>query len=561
MTVSTFEELDSTTDRDWETGSALARALDLWCRENKALEAAVYSPSGDGRWRRIQASSSSFTRPPGQVGGDGSLPRPLETGRIAVSGVLAVGDSDDPLADAPDLLLPGGFRFAYRPGEDTPPVESLEGFGHLLSAGVRLHQMHARMQEQVFQENYSVVTLEALYDVGLRIASTLNLEQLSEEILLRAVSLLDARRGALYLRQGQEFVLDGTIGGDALASISIDDDALTAMLDEQAPAPDHLLPGATHVLAVPIAFDSGTEGILAVADKESRTGVGPFLEGDERALALFANQAAIALENARLHREALEKERLERELELAAEIQRGILPTEMPQLGSVELAGWNRPTQQVGGDYYGTVTLGDGRTAVVVADVTGKGMPAALLVSTLHSALHLLLDNVTPGAELLSRLNQHISESSGANKFITMILAIVEPQSSRLGFLNAGHNPGLVVRTDGEVAELLPSGLPLGLMPKSSYRLDSVELLPGDLVCLFSDGITECESPDEEEYGADRLARFLIEHRDLPLGSIIAALDKEVAEFACHRPQGDDQTVVLLRRGPAASSAADASAD
>ena len=185
----------------------------------------------------------------------------------------------------------------------------------------------------------------------------------------------------------------------------------------------NLLPGASHLLAVPIETDSKRRGLLVVADKESRHGVGPFAAADKRTLAMFANQAAIALENAYLHRQALEKERLEREVELAAEIQRRLLPTDFPRLEGFELVGWSRPARHVGGDYYDFLSLSEDRVTAVLADVSGKGLPATLMVSTIHSALRLLLDHFRVGPELIARLNHHITDSSAPNKFITLLAA------------------------------------------------------------------------------------------------------------------------------------------
>ena len=408
----------------------------------------------------------------------------------------------------------------------------------LLVAAARVHAGENRLREQAFQESYKALTMEALYDVGLAIASTLNLEDLAGEILLRAVSLLDARRGALYLLRNGELCLEGTIGGGApkqLPAESNEDEA-------------QILDDARFELSAAIEVDGGSRGLIVIADKESRTGVGPFDEKDELSLSLFANQAAIALENAALHRQALDKERLEREMQLAAEIQRGLLPGEMPQLGDVEVQGWNRPTRQVGGDYYGALELADGRQAVVVADVTGKGMPAALLVSTLHSALDLLLSDVDSAPETLARINQHIFESTSANKFITLIMVLYEPGADHFHFINAGHNPGLLVDENDEVHQLMPGGLPLGLMPGSTYTMGEMALRPDNLVCLFSDGITECESPDGEEWGEERLSEFLVAERRRPLDDLIRYLDQTVATFAEGLPQHDDQTVVLMRR-------------
>jgi len=263
---------------------------------------------------------------------------------------------------------------------------------------------------------------------------------------------------------------------------------------------------------------------------------------------LFANQAALALENAKLHKLALEKERLEREMELASEIQKQILPKATPNLADFELAGWYRPARHVGGDYYSFLDLGQRRLGLVVADVTGKGMPAALLVSTVHSAARLLLDRVGPGPEFMSLLNSHICESSKSNKFITFLFSWLDLESHQLSWVNAGHNPGLLMRHGGGVFQLPSSGVPLGLIPLAKYRAATVQLEVGDLVCLYSDGITEAEAPDDEQYGQDRLEALLQEHAGKPLEEMLRIIDHKMVEFAASRPQGDDQTVVLLRR-------------
>jgi sigma-B regulation protein RsbU (phosphoserine phosphatase) len=265
-------------------------------------------------------------------------------------------------------------------------------------------------------------------------------------------------------------------------------------------------------------------------------------------LGLFANQAAIALENARLHRQALEQERLQRELELAADIQRQLLPSSLPQVEGFEFAGWSRPARHVGGDYYDVRQAQGGGVDLVLGDVSGKGMPAALLVSTLHSALRLLLAARPFGADLVESLNRHIAEASAANKFITLTAARLDPATARVRYVNAGHNPPLVVRHDGAIEELPPGGLPLGIFAAARYQAADLDLAPGDLLCIFSDGITECESPSGEEFGAERLADLLRAAADRPLADILRRIDQEVVDFAAGGPQGDDQTVVLVRR-------------
>ncbi len=457
----------------------------------------------------------------------------------------------------------GGGAVVF-PSADPGSMEAQEARlpSQLLSAVLRIHRLMGDLKEQTFQAKYRGVELEALYEVGLAISSTLDLERLWEDVLLRAVSLLDARRGAFYEAHGEGFQLRSAIGGEAVPSIpseQVGRAGQQGLNEGEEPAGDDwgALPGADHALVVPILNSGAPRGLLVVGDKESRHGVGPFSSQDRQTLALFGYQAAIALENAHLHQQALEKERLEREMELAAQIQRQILPDRLPVTQGYEVFGWNRPARQVGGDYYDVLTLANGNLVLVVADVSGKGMPAALMVSTLHSALRLMLDQTGVKAELLERLNRHILDLSLPNKFITLLLVEIEPATGRLRYLNAGHNPGLLVRLDGGFERLEAGGLPLGLLPSSQYQQSELELGEGAVLCLYSDGITECASPEGDEFGEQRLSEFLLENRNLALERLEQEMVEACVQFARGESQGDDQTVVLLRRSLSGSPEAE----
>ncbi len=478
-------------------------------------QAGLYVEGGEGQCRRL-------------VAGEGELPATAEEAG----------------AELQCLDLPGA-RLLYRPADDGRPPE--ENALVALVAAIDACRLRQELERERFAVNYRGVGDEALYDVGLAIASTLDFDQLCDEILLRAVSLLDARKGALFLLEGDCYRLVQTLGGTARQAVARDEAAIEALLAGHQEAGDGLLPGSRYLLAVPIESGGDARGLLVVADKESRRGVGPFPESDGRTLGQFANQAAIALENARLHREALEKERLEREIQIAADIQQRLLPKRYPEVEGFELAGWSRPARHVGGDYYNLLARPGGRLAVVVADVSGKGMPAALMVSTAHSALNLLLDRADIGSDLVERLNRHILDTSAPNKFITLLLAEIDPPSGGVHYVNAGHNPALLVRCGGEVEELHPGGLPLGMFT-GSYRDGRAELRPGDLLCLYSDGITEAEEPGGEEFGPGRLTDLLRRGADQPLSELVASIDAAALAFAEGANQADDQTLVLLRR-------------
>ena len=512
-----WEQLFSLARKEAEDRQALTQELRRWCDAQRA-DAALYAES-EGRFSKL--SFVGLTPFPEEI----SATEELAPGwtRVALPRSLLLHTAKQEVEASSDALL-------------------------LLAAGARISGLKQQIQEQHFQAKFRGVELEALYEIGLAIASTLNLEELCEEALLRAVSLLDARRGALYLLEGGRYRLSSRFGGAAIEEFQADESQVASLIADGRDRPEDWLPGACHLLAVPVEIEHDPRGVLIVADKESRRGVGPFPTTDRRTLSLFANQAAIAIENAKLHKLALEKERLEREMELAAEIQQQLLPKSMPKIAGYEVIGWNRPARQAGGDYYDFQSLGNGGWGLVVGDVVGKGVPAAILVSTLHSSLRVLLDQMEVGPALIERLNRHIFESSSPNKFITMLLAALDTQGNRMAYLNAGHNPGLLIRSNGEVVQMTSAGLPLGLMATGKFGVSTVDLGHGDLVCIYSDGITECEAPDEEEFGLERLNGLLTEYRQRPLSEILHRIDQAVTAFAQGSPQGDDQTVILLRR-------------
>lgn len=416
-------------------------------------------------------------------------------------------------------------------------------------------RMSEKVREADFELKYRVWELESLYDVGLSIAGTLDLESLADDILMKSVSLLNARSGTLVVRPGGEEnggpqLYVRSIGTPLVgegASLDPLGRVLVCNLREDRPPVLADAP-AEKLLAVPIASEGRPLGLLVVADKENRAGgIDDFGPADARILSLFGNQAAIALENARLHREAVEKERMEREVEIAASIQRTILPATLPAVSGILLAAGNRPTRQVGGDFYDVHPLPDGRVAFCVADVSGKGIPAALLVSTVHACIHLLVEagaNDLPG--LVARLNRHLARFSSTRKFVTLFFAVYDPADGSLRYVNAGHNPGILLRPGG--VELLPSGgVPIGMFEAAKQVESRVGLAPGDLLVLYSDGITEAVDAKDEEFGMERLTALLEAGRDLPPSALKDRIFAAVESFTRGVAQYDDQTVLVAR--------------
>ena len=258
-------------------------------------------------------------------------------------------------------------------------------------------------------------------------------------------------------------------------------------------------------------------------------------------LASVACQAAIAVENASLHESALKTHALERDLDLAHKVQQGILPSAPPKIDGYEFFDYYDPASQVGGDYFDYVPLPGGRLAVVLADVSGKGMPAALVVARLSSeARYCLASEATP-AEALNRLNTSFLRSGWEDRFVTMVVAVIDLERHLLTVANAGHMPPLLRRGDKSLQAIGvdETGVPLGVDSEPGYGQASVELAPGDCFTVFTDGISEAMDINNQLYGIGALAQAMVVSGSAAafrqLGSKL--LDKDVRRFVGTRPR------------------------
>jgi sigma-B regulation protein RsbU (phosphoserine phosphatase) len=365
------------------------------------------------------------------------------------------------------------------------------------------------------------------------------------------ISLTNARRAALFLRDESRFRLYRTFGD--VREDFLDSELTEQLIREGTPLAFEgdstcLFPGCMTFVAVPIkGSNDAVIGVLAAADRETREGgIGAFEANELRLLALFGNQVAIALENARLHREALEKQAMERDLELAATIQQNILPKSIPRFEDLSIAALSRPARQVGGDYHAFFTR-DGIVTALVADVAGKSMPAALLVSALHAVLQLLFAEGRELGEIATELNRHIHNWSAENKFITMIMVSIDREHETIQFVNAGHNPGYLL-IEGRLEQVKSHGLPIGILANSRYKAQTRPFPAGSYAVLYSDGITEAENVEGEEFENARLEAILTEH----IGESAELIRNQIADavdaFVGEAPQKDDETIVIVQR-------------
>lgn len=452
-----------------------------------------------------------------------------------------------PLRSARESL--GVVRLSGTPGGDD--LELIGAAAAFVSAFITNQRLSQEMREGDFQLKYRLWELESLYDIGLSIAGTLNIDELADEVLFRMISLTNSRRAALFLRdEGQsEFKVYRSFG-DVRSEFL--DSELTQQIVQAGEAmtfeenTECIFPGCIAVVAVPIKGNNSIIGVLAAGDRETRDGgIGAFEPNELRLLSQFANQVGIALENARLHKEALRKQAMEREFELAATIQRDILPKSIPQVPGVDIAALSKPARQVGGDYHAFFEHETG-VSFLVADVSGKSIPAALLVSALHAAVQLLFAEGRDLGAIATELNKHIHRWSSENKFITMIMVSIDRESETLEFVNAGHNPCYVV-IDGRLELLRSHGLPIGILAQSKYMTQTRSFPSGSAAVLYSDGITEAENEAGEEFENPRLETVLTDNLHATAAELRDRIAAAVDAFVGAAPQKDDQTLVIAR--------------
>lgn len=312
-----------------------------------------------------------------------------------------------------------------------------------------------------------------------------------------------------------------------------------------------LLAGIRSLLAAPLLDPDGALGMIVLASKLAHR---TFKEEDLELLLSLASVAALKIKNASLAEEAVQRRRLEAEVALARKIQVALLPSRLPEIPGYTIHAKNIPSRGVSGDYYEVRQRSGGAECILfVADVAGKGIAASLLTASLEALSEAPLEDGLPPDEVCEKLSRGIYRRTPPEKYATAFLAILEPESGRLRYTNAGHNPALVVRSGFAVERLAACGPPIGILSDATYRCEETFLLPGETLLMYTDGITEATDPHDEEYGIERLEALLASRFGESVEQLAAALDTELNDFVKGVPFADDRTVVLLQRKPSAN--------
>jgi len=413
----------------------------------------------------------------------------------------------------------------------------------------------------------AAIRLSRLVEVSGRINSSQGLEDLLSEIMESAKLIMDAEASSLMLldRDTGELVI-AVPTGPAMAEISglrippgkgiggwVARTGAPLIVSQAEHDPrffgDVARTGfrTRNMICVPLR--NGERQVIGVLQALNRKGSLTFNDDDIPVFLALSDHAAIAIEKAKLHREALEKQRLEREISLAQAIQSGFFPKSWPELPGIEVAGLSEPASQVGGDYFDVIELGGDRCALVVADISGKGFSAALLMASLRAALRAQVHNRLKVEETISMVNSAFVEDSPANRFVTLFYGEVDCRIHRFRFVNAGHNPPFFLRHNDQSLHQLEEGGPiLGFMKGLPFVPGEVELEVGDTILMYTDGVVEAQNQAGEMFGDDRLKEILLAAADEGAGRLIARVHDAVDKFVNGAPQYDDLTLLVLRR-------------
>ncbi len=397
--------------------------------------------------------------------------------------------------------------------------------------------------------------MQALLHAGLELSKNRPLAELFPVILDLAIEAVDAQRGVLLILQEDRLVPKANKGAGFRISTAVRDHVLNekssilvcnVQLDDVYKNRQSIVEQRIHtIMAAPL---QSKEQILGLIYVDSPLVLREFTNEDLSLLTVMANVAAVRIENARLAELEEADRMMQRDLTQAAAIQRRMLPGKAPQVPGIDLAGLNAPCRTVGGDYYAFFTHPDGRVSVALGDVCGKGMPAALMMMALHARVQVLAENPHNLAAFMQRLNEATCPTCPGNLFITFFFCVLDASTGEVVFANAGHYPPILVRASGKTEILELGGPALGIIPSASYREGRASLAAGDLMVLYSDGVTETTNANFDEFGEERFIELLSQRRQEEAGAIVEAVSRALNEFAAGFPPTDDITLVVAKR-------------
>jgi sigma-B regulation protein RsbU (phosphoserine phosphatase) len=397
--------------------------------------------------------------------------------------------------------------------------------------------------------------MRALIRAGRELSENKPLDDLFPVILDLAIEAVNAQRGVLLILEGDTLVAKAHKGDGFRISTAVRDQVMKdkasilvrdAQIDDAFKGRMSIVEQKVHtMMAAPLQAKDRIIGLIYL---DSPFILREFTRDDLDLLTVMANVAAIRIENARLAEVEAVERIMTRELSQAAEIQGRMLPDKAPDVPGVELAGFNVACRTVGGDYYDFFPYPNGKVGLTLGDVSGKGMPASLMMMALHARVQVLAEDPGNLGAFMVRLNKATCATCPSNRFITFFFCVLDPATGDLAYANAGHNPPILVRANGD-AEMLEGGGPiLGVVSFAPYTEMHARLEAGDMLVLYSDGVTEANNPAFDQFDEERFIEVLKTNRHQPAATIVEAVTRALTEFSAGAPQADDITLVVAKR-------------
>jgi sigma-B regulation protein RsbU (phosphoserine phosphatase) len=421
-----------------------------------------------------------------------------------------------------------------------------------------------RLAEENSRLKRAVEELSVLNELARAIGASRSSKDIMDKIIRRALRAVDAEQGVISLVAKQPDDVVKTVARAIVTSgerqpLHIDQALLGWMYLNQRPLLINDVRGderfrglkseedISSILCAPMMIKSEVRGVLAVYNKK---GGGGFTDEDERLLSIVAGQSAQVVENARLYEEQQALSSLKEEVKLVSQIQVELLPKSSPTVPGYDIAGKNVPARIVGGDYFDFIALEANRICVCVGDVSGKGLPASLLMANLQATLRGQAHRDVVPSVCLNRCNNMLFRSTNPEHFVTLFCGLLDSAKHELTFCNAGHNYPLLFSGGEEPILLKTGGVVLGVIEDRPFEQETVSLAPGDVLVIYSDGVTEAMDGAEVEFGEERLNELISSHLDDSASALIGRVFTAVKEHAGDYPQSDDMTMVVVKRAP-----------
>lgn len=401
--------------------------------------------------------------------------------------------------------------------------------------------------------------LNTLFEIGKELNSTLDSDKILNLLIFAIMGEMMINRCAVFLNNDNmmQLMLTKGIGNidedlstvdeqelsnylcDIVQPIALDDEFFEKYGDHF-----RLFFDKEFRVMVPMRIQDDTRGVIIIGDKITKQ---TFTEDELDFLYTLGNQAMISLENARLFEETLEKQRMEEELLIAKDIQARLLPKECPDFAHIEITGVNVPSRQVGGDYYDCIKIDATHYGIAIGDVSGKGVPASLLMSNVQASLHALVGTGMPIPNMIAKINNLIYDNTTLDKFITFFYGVLDIGNLEFTYCNAGHNPPYFYHRDNTFQLLEKGGLLLGMMPNVQYEIETVQLESGDWIIMYTDGVTEAMNENDEEFEERRLEDVIKKNQNATAEEMMSNIAQAVKEFVQDVPQSDDITMVVVK--------------